>query len=584
MALVISNWATSPIPINGVLTPGDWAGAGSMPIPAGFLMVKNDSNFLYLALDMVGDLGADAGTGDYFWLTIDVDANGAITPNKDLNYSMAPGAPNISRRQYYLGPGTWTGLLNEVTANQTRIGFGPSTNSPIPHRVWELRIALSELGINMSDPASLKVVKFGLRVASTTPPFTFNFPANFFNDFSNLHTIALALSPSLPPGLAGVVIGTIGFIPTTNISADGFASTDPTYFFHVVETAFGGSMNFIGNQVTMMSLWAAGARKYKILHRVGTSGAFTPIRESWSNYHWNGSTYLLEPFGPDASDNYTLTNPSEEYSIKNLLFQWHSVGETPGMHQFQARFFQSNGTTVVATPAQTVPLMLDNNQPQVQIVNILHNGNPVPACAIETMLDNNDGLRFRITANDVEEHLQGYALTAHWGDNQSATIVSDSYAGHPNPAHLWSGVINSQVPMGEWIPPVSCAYQFRLSAWPRVTNGYSFLGGVDTTRHVTIIKPGGMMAAAIAPFITKEFPFGMSGRKGPDVAGEETTRLGAETFKKTGGKSTGTPEMLGAAKAGAKKAAGKKAAAKKAPAKTPAKKPAGKKAGGKKRK
>jgi hypothetical protein len=41
MALVNSSWASSPIAINGVLTPGDWAGAGSLPIPAGFMMVKN---------------------------------------------------------------------------------------------------------------------------------------------------------------------------------------------------------------------------------------------------------------------------------------------------------------------------------------------------------------------------------------------------------------------------------------------------------------------------------------------------------------------------------------------------------------
>src|SRR5215510_10519976 len=227
MALVISTWATNPITINGVLTAPEWSGAGQMPIPAGFLKVKNDANFLYVALDLVGDLGADPGTGDYYWFTVDVDANAAITPHKDLNYSMLPGAPNLSRRQYYLGPGVWTGVLTEVTANQTHIGFGPTASSATPHRVWELRIKLSELGVDMSDPASLKVVRFGLRVASTTPAFTFNFPANFYTDFTNLHTIALALSPTLPPGLAGAVIGTVGFIPTTNISADGFATTDP---------------------------------------------------------------------------------------------------------------------------------------------------------------------------------------------------------------------------------------------------------------------------------------------------------------------------------------------------------------------
>ena len=579
MALVISTWANNPITINGALTPPEWNGAGVMPIPAGFLMAKNDANFLYVALDLVGDLGADAGTGDYFWFTADTDANAAITPHHDLNYGLLPGAPNLLRRQYYLGPGVWTGVLNEITSNQTHIGFGPTSHSAVPHRVWEMRIKLSELGVDMSDPASLKVVRFGVRVASTTPPFTFDYPATFYTNFTNLHTIALALSPTLPPGLAGAVIGTVGFIPTTNISADGFATTAPTYYFPVVETAFGGAMNFHGNQVTMLSLWAANARKYKILHRVGTSGAFTPIRQSWSNYHWNGSTYILEPFGPDSSDNYVLTNPSEEYSLKNLLLSWNSVGETPGIHQFQARFLRNDGTTVVASTPQTVSLMVDNNQADVQIINILHNTVPVPACAIETMLDNTDGLQFRITANDVEGHLQSYSLNAYYGDNLSATIVSDTYAAHMNPAHLWSGVINALAPtVGEWVPPISCAYQFRVSAWPRVTNGYGWIGGVEFNRHVTIIKPGGGGPAS-PPFLSKEFPLGMSGKKGPDVPGTEAAKLGSATFKTGGvGDSEAKQKTAAKKKTGVKKTAGKKAAPKNAAAKKPvAKKPAAKK-------
>src|SRR5262245_12020380 len=191
---------------------------------------------------------------------------------------------------------------------------------------------------------------------------------------------------------------------------------------------------------------------------------------------------------------------------------WHSVGETPGIHQFQVEFFRADGTTPVASTPQTVSLMVDNNQAEVRINNILHNDNPVPACAIETMLDNTDGLRFRITANDAEGHLRSYSLTAHWGDNLSATIFSDSYAAHPDRInHLWSGVVNTVVPAGEWVPPDQCAYQFSVTATPRVTNGYAWLGGVSYSRHVTIIKLG-KPAAAKAPFLSREFPLGMSAK------------------------------------------------------------------------
>ena len=257
-----------------------------------------------------------------------------------------------------------------------------------------------------------------------------------------------------------------------------------------------------------------------------------------------------------------MTNPGDAYSIQNLLLQWNSIGETPGIHQFQAKFFRSDGTTVVASPAQTVSLMVDNNPAEVQILNILHNGNPVPACAIETMSSASDGLRFRITANDVEGHLQSYSLAAFFGDNQSATIVSDSYASHMTPTHIWNGVTNVLVPGSVWVPPISCAYQFRVSAWPRVTNGYTYLGGVEFNRHVTIIKPGAI-AMAVPQLISKEFPLGMSGKKGPDVSGNTPTQLGAATFAGASGKAI-AKKKPSARKTPSKKAAAKTSAGKKA--------------------
>jgi hypothetical protein len=80
MVTVRSQWAQERIVIGGALTSREWDEAGSMRIPAGILMVKNDADYLYLALDMVADRGNDPGTDDYFWLTFDIDGNRAITP------------------------------------------------------------------------------------------------------------------------------------------------------------------------------------------------------------------------------------------------------------------------------------------------------------------------------------------------------------------------------------------------------------------------------------------------------------------------------------------------------------------------
>ena len=97
----------------------------------------------------------------------------------------------------------------------------------------------------------------------------------------------------------------------------------------------------------------------------------------------------------------------------------------------------------------------------------------------------------------------------------------------------------------------------------------------------------------LLPLLSKEFPLGMSGKKGPDVAGDSPARLGAETFMKSAVQAREMPNAAGK-KASAKKAAakktggqktyGKKPAAKKAAVKKPAKKSSVKKAGGKKKK
>lgn len=527
MTTVRSTWATSPIVLNGILSGPEWAGAGVMPIPAGFLMVKNDNNFLYVALDLVGDRGPDPGVNDYFWFTVDNDGNHAITPNHDVNYGIYPTLPIRIGRQYYLRPGTWTGILNTPSPAAARNGFGPSPRSPAAHRIWEMRLPLDEIGIASLGTHPNPTVRFGLRVASSNPAFTFDFPAGFFTSFANLHEILLARTPAFSGGLAGAVIGGVGLIPATQITG-GYATTAASYYLHVDEAAFGGTLHIIGNRTTLQNLWAAGARKYRVLHRAGTSGAFAPLLQSWQNYRWTGTTYALESFTWDGENKYPLNDPASDYSIDDLLVQWNTVGAT-GTHELQAQFFRSDGT-VVPTPAQTLSLMIDNNLPLVDIMQVLHNGVPVSACAMVTMTDANDGVRVKITVDDLEGHLRELALRAYWGDGASALIYSDAYPAHRNPAHQWSGVASLVVPAGEWTPPVTCAYQFRLSATPRVTNGYTYIGYVEDTYHVTLIKPGGVAAPVVARLLETRLPFGQTADGVPPAAGREPDKLGAETF------------------------------------------------------
>jgi hypothetical protein len=138
MASVHSVWANTVPSISGTFTAGEWTSAGTLPMPGGFIMVKNDANFLYLALDLVSDTGNTPGVGDYFWLSFDNDRNAAITSNFDVNYGIYPSLPIRIARQNYLGPGAWTGILGgqRPTCN--------SLDSPIRVLRWR-RARLSTL-------------------------------------------------------------------------------------------------------------------------------------------------------------------------------------------------------------------------------------------------------------------------------------------------------------------------------------------------------------------------------------------------------------------------------------------------------
>jgi hypothetical protein len=127
--------------------------------------------------------------------------------------------------------------------------------------------------------------------------------------------------------------------------------------------------------------------------------------------------------------------------------------------------------------------------------------------------------------------VKDFTLTAHYGDGASATIFSDAYPAHRNPAHQWVGVTSLVVPAGEWVPPVTCAYQFRLSAHPRVTNGYTYIGYVEDTYHVTLIKPGRPAAPVMTRLIERRLPFGQSIDGASPTSGSEPEKLGAKTIR-----------------------------------------------------
>ncbi len=503
-----STWTLSaPPPLTGLLTAAEWSAAATLAIPRGTLLAQNDATHLYIGLDLTQETGT-ANNNDYFQFIVDINDNGVIDPNRDKAFGILQGQLNTLTMVYMLGPGEETGVpAGQVIPSKLKSGFGASLHSATHHRQWQIQFALSDLNILPLTPGGpSSIVDFGLLIG-TIGGVEDSFPANADANFSDLNQIVLSTLPSaIPPATTlGEVIASVGLIGTGDIAGDGYATITAPYYLNPNEAAFCGTLTLLGNVSTLNSLWAAGARKYKVQHRYGataaaaSSAAWSPILQAWANFEIVGTTDVWQSFGPDGSGNYTFVDPAIPYTIQNLLFQWTTSAEPDGVHQFELQFFNAANVVVPTTP-QVLTLALDNQPPVAKVLDILHGGAVVPACAIVNLASATDGVQIQYEAYDPEGDLYSLSLIAEWGAGSSASIYSDSYAAHASPSHVWTGVTSDTRPASPavWVPPVTCAYLFEITAYTRTTNGYSYpIVYSQDFQTVTLIKPGSPIVLAV---------------------------------------------------------------------------------------
>lgn len=187
---------TQALQLTGVLDTPRWGAAGSLHVPnLGNILVQNDAQFLYVGLDVTKDVGNDPGTGDYFWLSFDVDKNKAITPNLDVNYGEYPNQPNHIGRQFYLGPNHWTTIVPNSGAAECRTGFAYGHKSKVAHRMFEIKVPLADIGGALN--ASPAHVFMGVRVNSQHPALTVDVPPGFSANFGALIEVKLMKDPAI---------------------------------------------------------------------------------------------------------------------------------------------------------------------------------------------------------------------------------------------------------------------------------------------------------------------------------------------------------------------------------------------------
>ncbi len=521
-----SAWAARRPNLDGAAGAEEWGSASVLSLPHGKLRIQNNLTHLFLLIDVTGDTGNDplqasSPWGDYFWLVWDVNGDRNVTPDVDLLYGTYPGTDEIGQCRF-VEPGAVTGL-NPSEAALAR-GFGPSPDSATPHRFWEVSIPLVEIGAEArrwaANPLDAHPLRLGLRVNSRTPAISDYVPQNVLQDFSRFIRILLALGPDVTE-LGGPVFATVGVIPSTEIH-DGYATTDPSYTLYVVDAPFGGSLNVFGHFDGLRGL---GAKYYQALARKVGVGDYAPLRLSWSNYRWESDRFVLRQIAPDAQDRYEIPPASEIWSLRDILVRWPTETLPDGLWEMKLALFDASKNPLPEpSPGNHLALMLDNTPPRVEIEEVTHGASVIGECAIVSLGPAPDGLSFRFTAKDYSGHLAAYSLVAHYGDNRTdprGPIAVDNYASHVSPSRRWTGVTSEIAPPAPslWRAPVSCAYQFRLTAYNRTTDGYTrYIYWAEYNKHITILMEGPPPVPLMGPAIGPP-PGPPAGLSGPVVPG-----------------------------------------------------------------
>ncbi len=295
----------------------------------------------------------------------------------------------------------------------------------------------------------------------------------------------------------------IGHVPVSNISrhspvdpnVDGYADTsvDPNYFFQVKDSPFGGTLPLMFNHERAYN---EGARFYKIL----VDGV--EPRQTWYDYQWStpDNKFMLRTIAPSASGFYPVRSPGQLWYNHWLGYLLDTAGLSNGLHTISVRLFatMSNATEIGSASAsgRSMVAQIDNRWPSVSIDQILHDGSVVGTCAIVD--SGSDAFTFNITAQDAEEHLLSWTLTAHWGDNKSKAVDGDNYNNHVSPTKKWAGITGT-VPVvvpSPWHATVAgdttstqCAHTFYLGVWDRVINGWNYIHYAQYHKSITLMLP-----------------------------------------------------------------------------------------------
>jgi len=187
----------------------------------------------------------------------------------------------------------------------------------------------------------------------------------------------------------GPLLMGIGFIPFDKVIGpgplEGLADTtvDPTYFYQVKDTPFGGALPLMINYMRALN---DGAAYYRVFVQNAALG-FVVQDITWTDEHWNGFEYVAQ-----TTNSVTVGGQSGFYPTRALsdLFLWmnpslggfvQSTGLPNGLSTIWIEFVDATGSVIEwATP---LTILVDNNPCKASIAApTLHGATADPTCGV----------------------------------------------------------------------------------------------------------------------------------------------------------------------------------------------------------
>lgn len=433
---------------------------------------------------------------------------------------------------------------NILTDNST--GISASFGATLPlisfNDVWQNRwlnydsqsggTAAPGLGDISADPLFDAASSLRYMLAKGSPCIDAGDPASLFNDRDGTRNDMGAYGgPSgmmaglVGPFTSGFLFNNIGKIPTSEITqngplaglanvSSGIASALAIYPYK--DAPFGGWLwihGLFGTSDTNVNYYKIYAAKWNGNTRPGP-GDFKPVLDPLTKIQYTISLdgkVISTPVsvGPDALGFYKRTD-SGYWSFPDLKMIWNTRRLENGRYDLVCEAYQYNtgltlskGFTIELNPELDLPtnelsritLTVDNS-PVTAVIDSVRDqsGNLILECGLINLASDTEDLQFEIRAFHPNGFLRNYVLYSLYGRNRSGGIIArDQYVDYhdgsrpdwagPNPTTIHA---TTAFASGTLLPWTTCAYQFRLEAYARTTDGFTHIYGAGFDDHYFI--------------------------------------------------------------------------------------------------